>query len=527
MNAINVSLRVFCLLLGALILTSCAITKTSDVSEYRYFAEYGGYFPITENESNEKSVHADWVIPVKNPEGELNFEPPSSAEKAYERVKDREVRERWTDVARTALAPVALVFWMPGVVGITEYYGHVYPEKLEKEKRKKLEAFAGIQVDILITDEQGRPVPGAFVHESVYPVEYPIYTDKLEKRSFSPPKVLSYYPAPEWLESKVQNVPILLSEERSIRRGHYSTTFGRKSYIFDTTSDKSGHARYTSLGFSRYTKYLDDDGWKWVRQTKPLDFNFIVWAPGYSTTTSSVQNVGAGKKISLSITLKALPDKDLQQKAYNEFHEKTRQLLDAISFKTFGGWSADTKSVNKIVSTFDLWIKDESLPPYIRWNASEVLKQVSKEGYIFGEELSGKATSIMEQNYSLIMQLTPCVGEKTNSITAWDVPGLISGWLSSLPRSGGIKPHKLKYDYGYKSYQLVVKRDKTILFDPVIEAKNLITEIEAVDPSYPELEILRTALALKEGNQAKALKLSRLLEHHYFFRMYYDNLDVL
>lgn len=504
-----------CLLILLFISWGCVYgnIKPEDVKEYRYFPEYKGYFPIAQvspAKYNPPRVQVNWVLPVITPDGKTDYTPPSTPEEAEQRVK--QTADKFKTLHPIVAFPLGVaIFVAPAIylggfsplLAVSEYYAHVYPEKLRQKQLKQLEEFAGIRIKIQVTDKDGAVIPNACIVEMATPTEVPVFVNKDGVRSFAPPAVYSYtlYDS-KMLELIKDHLPICLGSVE----GFYF--YGCRDMTFDQMGDQSGKVTYTNLSAGRFARYLEkEERWNWERPPTPLTLNFIVWASGFKPSVYSVPKVKAGDEVNLTAILERLPDGVRIEKISNDFEKTLKRIPKAINIKAFKT-KIDAQAVKEITSELEGWIQDESLPGYIRWNAYKLLEQIS-------HFLSSDKNTESEVKATLER-----VKEKTKSLTPYLADSPSNPWrlkeryekLFFTPVTT-IEAGKIYELYGYRE----LKIDSKI----VDEARDLLSKASAINPDIPELDTLRAIIALSEGDRARALSFSRYLNHSHFFNLFY------
>ena len=474
-----------------------------DVKEYRYFPEYKGYFPISDN-----TVRADWVLPELTSEGKIDYTPPSTHEEAEQRVKEVVEREKklhpfFKDVF---LFPLQVALLPPyGIPLSFAMYPFMYPffpnhpEKLEREQLTQLENFAGIKIKIQVVDTAGIAVPSARVLEVVSPVKIPVFADQQGNRSFALPTFHSYIPNTNMLELSSSHLPICLGT------GVKNHDITRCKDIFNQRTDQSGKVTYISLAASQFAYYSKkEEKWFWACSPTSLTLHFILWAPGFKPAIYSVKNVNPKDELNIAPVLELLPDGTRIKKTSNDIEKIPELISEAVHTKT-GKTEIDAIAVGKITQDLEKWIQDETLPSYIRWNAFNLLDGILHFRPLYedtGKSISDSILMIEEPWAALIVKPTlDRVEEKAKSFTPY---------LADTPYN----PWSFK-----ERYEKMLGSKITI--DIVDEASDLLSKGEAIDPNLPELDHLRAIIALAEGDRVWALTFSGYLNHFYFFRMFY------
>lgn len=487
--------------------------KPEDVKEYRYFPEYKGYFPIAQFSAAKNFypiVRADWVLPTVTPDGRLDYTPPQTREEAERRV--RQTAEKYKELHPVVAFPlgvalfVAPVFYLgfSPLLVISEYYAHVYPEKQRQEQLKQLEEFAGIKVKIQVVDENCAVIPNARIIEMATPTEVPIFVNKDGTRTFAPPEMYSYtlYDT-KMLKLIAEHLPICLG---SIEGFYY---FGCKDTTFDQRADLSGKVEYTNLSAARFVGYSKKDKkWYWERQPTPLTLSFVVWAPGFKPSVYSVSKIKVGDEVNFTPVLERLPNGARIEKITSEFQEILNRIPKAINIKATET-KINAKSVIEITKKLEVWIQDESLPTYIRWNAYKLLDLIS-HFLSTDKNIESEVKATLNRLQEKTQSLTPYLTDSPNN------PWRIKERYEKLFYTGPImriEPGKVYELYGYRALEI----DSKI----VDEARDLLSSASALNPEIPELDNLRVIIALSEGDRARALSFSRYLPHYHFFKLFY------
>ena len=483
------------------------------VKEYRYFPEYRGYLPISDNK-----VELGWVLPVLSPDGKPDYTLPSTSDEAEQRVK--KAAERGKKLHPAVAIPVVVValpffyaFHIDNMVESAERgKTGVRIDKSERSERSRLDRFAGIKVKMLITDVKGNGISGAHILEIVSPVKIPIFADKEGHRSFIP-AVQPYTFNPRMVELMTEHLPIHLGQNVTLRNYigvNAVYKFGYSETLFNQRSDQSGKVEYTSPSVFRFADCKAGGGCQWVRDPIPLTIHFFIWAPGFNPAIYSISKVNPGDELNLTPSLERLPDGENLEKAYNDFEKIYTFVPKAINL--FGtSWEIKESKLKKIIQTLEERIQDETLPNYIRWNSYQLLDSIYSQLQLNAsrKKITNETKVTLERLEEISTSLRPYL--KNSHSNPWD-------FKERYERLFCGKDNRRKPGEVHKTDSC-----NELMLTPQIvdETRDLLLKWEAVDPDIPELDSLRAIIALSNGDRERALILSRSLNHSDYFRLFY------
>lgn len=513
--------------------------KYGKVDEYRQFPEYKGYLPVSE-----KKVRADWVISVYKGNYLWDYNLPQSTNECEQLVKKNTETSELNPKADSAvkigtavtlpltIIPILSLLMVAEATGdvmepdrcesaYCEYYGHLYPQITERRKDHKdcqkniLKDMLGIRIKIKVTDNNGGAIPDASIYEIVSPIEIPLYGISKEDRSFSSPNTFSSYILKETMLNLIANHLPILYTSKIIS----SDIFAGNDDIFNFTSNQNGEVEYTSMADIRYIRYSAKNGWYWARNPLPLHVNLITWAPGFKPNVYSIKDAKPKDQYDINIQLVPLSDSLNIQKIYSEFLKSLRMKIhsDILSSNVYCRINPSIESIKEVTSTLVKWIEDEKAPTYIRWNAYSMLNSLTNEMNTCKEKYdSRKGKGLFDDLPILSPEYTEkCMILEDATTKVEDKVKLLTPYLSDSKYN----PWRLKNEYENLMKDV---REKGINTDIVSNARRLLAAGESIFPGYPEFDNLRTIIALSENKKEQALKYSLYLEHHEYFRLFYD-----
>lgn len=496
---ISLSLSAFLILLC--LLPSCASVRPDDVQEYRNFPEYGGYLPLVPD-GNRLTVRSDWVLPVKDSDGIESMALPSSPEEAERRVRIRARTERNTNIA---MAPAWLLVPFSLIYNAVEYS---LSREDREEKKERFHKFAGVKVDLRIVDTRGTEIPDASVYEPSSLYAFYTYADHAGLRAFGPPARDYYVPGQKLLALKATYLPIYLGRSIEWKKGE-TRLLGRTDYSFHRAERGTGHIVYTSDAFWLFARYKDGSVWQWATAPRDMTLHVIAWAPGYDPKHYSVSGVKPKSTVTGEISLQPLPNNRKIRRAAKRFDAIIDILALGEEKSVFNGLSLNKPLyINKwffppgefeaAKEQLFAWSEDAGLPPYFRWNVYELVRSVRWVTY--DEEIE----AFLERNEERAKTYSRTVREGPSN--PWIFSEDLRQWESNLCPGKGSSAESDRFTPSAKV---------------ISEARSLLKRGEAIDHRDPRLQILRAAIALADGDRARALPLLRYVDHHYFFELYY------
>jgi hypothetical protein len=467
--------------------------RKSDIKEYRYFAEYGGYLPVVRGNRVDE-IRGEWLFPHDYPiTGD--YELPQNPEDADRRIKERTHNERLSAVGKTTLGIVMLPITIPLIL-IGEPFYHYYYEPKDRRRREELfKQTAGVDVSITVLDHQGRPVPNAMIREdysisSFFCCSYS-HSDKNGHRSFRPAFLQSYLPAENFYQDVARHLPIEFGTSMRCGWRGGSWPIGLKiHYAFDHSTDSTGRARYTSSFYDRYAEYKDAT-WQWKETAPIVTYTFIIWAPGFRPSVLAVENVQPLRKIDLSILLDPLPEYDQVNQLVKEFMALRDEFVEQCAF-------LDDTRLNEIITRLQTWAEDERLPKYFRLNSLELLRSIQKK-------TSTDLTAFFQGFAGTAPSLSPYLVDGPRN--PWKFRKEYQKWDERMD----------KLCYGASDPKMVIS-------SLIGEARQLLPEGEEIDPGIPQLESLRAVIDFADGRRQNAVANSKYMEHCKYFGLFYPDI---
>ncbi len=455
--------------------------------EYRQFPEYGGYFPIQAitNLGRTGIVRADWVVPVKGPDGKPDYTPPASRDEAERRVCRTGKRERQLiEPLAVPLQPVALGLGVATVLGLAPF---TLAGRHEAEKN------VGVEITIQVTDSDGRPLPGARVREFPSLLVYPIYADAVGRRTFAPPRLQAYEVSSDSIALLAEHLPIHLGRDTSWAvTDRADLTDG-----FTQRADANGRITYTSIALARVRGGQEGgEEQAWITPPPSLRLNLFVWAAGFTSAVLTTPAVRAKDKLSFTVALKPLPDCAHIAQAAGALGNVPQRIREAIHPTMWSSYPSkvEVPLLKPLVRDLEQWARDETLPGYLRWNAVDFLQRLTWEVPHKEKALQQEVKAALARAETGAATLSPYLSDAApNPWRALSEAEMLFHKLSET----GLGP------------------------GPAAQARTALAEGDATLPGLPLWDNLRAVVALAEGDREQAVTLSPGLDHHHFFRLFY------
>jgi hypothetical protein len=487
---------------------ACATTKPGDVVEYRYFPAYDTYLPIMYRSWGHEA-EARWVLRAPG-DGEL-LEPPATAAEAAQRVEARasfERRQNAREMARsTALFPVMVLLALPAMalfIVLDPYLHHRMHEEAV-ERRRALEAFAGVPIRIEVRNPSGNAVPGSRVWAAAYPEHFADHLDAEGRRAFGVARPFTRMPTRRWLELETRHLPIHLGHRKSYRGsginvGRVARSWGDTAHVRE---EEPGTIRWLSMMYESDAEHVDE-GWRWKEPPSPRSLVLHVWAPGHAPARRWVKDARPGREVAVTVKLVPRPDVARVQALCRNFDATVHALAEAMHPGRLTGW-IDEEVFGMELPRLEGWVGDARLPVYLRWNALQVIESLAEFG---GGLITGRAQTAEARAALARAHLD---GEAESP---WSLRKGLIDWTWQVRE--GLEPHSMTRFYG----------DTPRWVDPISEARKLLAQGKRIDPGYPLLDQLRAALALNAGERERAVSLSRYMDDRLFLRVFHDGLDL-
>lgn len=489
------------LLAGLITLVGCVTrpefrAEAVKAYEYRYFPEYGGYLPI-QTVTNLGSVspapgrtgivRANWVVPVKGPDGKPDYTPPANQEEAELRVKQTGRRERELSPIVTLPAGVVLgsVLWTFGApLVVVPLTGVALSEHIKKKS---------VEITLCVTNADGRPLSGARVWEIPTPLACPFFTNGTGRRSFAPPHLHPFEVSSNAAALFAEHLPIRLG------RGNFPGMLPEPGLRDEAAgrADARGQIRYTSIALARASgAWQGDSVASWTTTPPSLQLHLLVWAPGFAPQVVTTPAVRPKDHLRFAVMLQPLPDCAHIARAAAALDEVPERMDRAIrpSFWARNAYKVNAPQVRALADDLERWARDETLPGYLRWNAVHSLDRLS---------------SLVPAKQKALLAEVKAVWVRTEPLGA-----SLSPYLSDTAPNPW---HALR-----ETSKLLSPPTRPSLDESTRErARTVLAEGEAALPGLPCWDNLRAVLALAEGDRARAAALAASLDHHQFFRLFY------
>jgi len=495
------------------------------IKDYRYFPEYGGCFPIyvdpnaglsASRSAPTETVMASWVVPVRRADGKPAYTPPATREEAERRVEATAKRER------VLAGPVAFPLGMalgPALYG-AEGATMIVSSAVTSAHRHEMEHEVGIKVTVQVTDPNGTPLPGARLLEVPSLWAFPCYADGAGQRSFAPPRFRAYEVGSNAVTLMAEHLPIHLRQttfsdwmvaprvgsrieprfRMGIAPGNPFDWLDADS-IFTKRADAQGTIRYTSSAVGRLLRTGPNKAERtWTMPPPPLNLYFIVWAPGFKPAVSSVSAVQPKDEVHLALALEPLPGRERVANVVSQFERLPPVVAQAIRPSL---WSASKLRVRDAVLRpvlHDLasWAMDESLPTYLRWNASDYLRTIAQSLPSDKKGLKTEAQAVLVRVEAAGTALSPYLNQAAPN--PWQALAAADELLGRMATPA---------------------LDATV----VAQAKAVLAEGETALAGLPLWDSLKAIVALAAGDRDRAVALAAGLDHRQFFRLFHG-LDV-
>jgi hypothetical protein len=489
-----------------LLLTACATNiRSGDVKEYRYFPEYDGYMPVVLTERKRLEVHPDWVLPATGADGKTNLQLPSTAEQAKAIVTARTRKEQWQNAALVPVQVLASPLILPAFL-VADPIDHALMDKRKRDKNVSFVKFAGVKLNIRITDEKGRPVSSAQVHELPANLVYHDYTDVSGKRSFAAPKVRYYNVPTRVVKMRSRYLPVSLGRGNNQEAPNYMG-YGSERYATKRAQNNNKEIAYVSQHFTPYTYYTKQGGWKWLQSPGSQTLYLVAWAPGYIPRFLSIAGVQPKTTITRSLKLKPLPNRRKMQRVAEQLNILLDDMFQGKYVRVYQGLSLDKPLVirkwtlpgNKLATInrqLVAWLEDKRLPSYFRWNIYQILVDVAR--------YTQDADSIRykERFEKRAKKWFPYLGD--GPLNHWRFIKELSHWRVR-----------------YCNYRSEPPRRAATGRANAAKVRGLLKTGEALDANNPYLDELRVSLALANGQRTQALSLAKHLDHADYFDYFY------
>jgi len=320
-----------------LLLTACATDiHPDDVKAYRYFPEYDGFMPVELTERRRLYVHADWVLPAEDADDKPDLQLPSTAEQAKTIVTTRARKEQSRAATLVPVQVLAAPLILPAFLVVYPMHD-MHMGKHRIEKNEAYVNFAGLKLNIRITDEKGRAVSGAQVHELSSKIPYHDYTDNRGKRSFAAPKVLYYDVPTRAVRLRARYLRVSLGRITYQVRPSY-IRFGNVMYGTKRAQNNSTEIAYVSDHFMPYARYTEQGGWQWVQSPGPQTLHLVAWAPGFAPKLISIRGVQPKSTVTRSLKLTPLPNRRKMQRAAKQLNTLLDDLFQGKHEWVRGHW---------------------------------------------------------------------------------------------------------------------------------------------------------------------------------------------
>lgn len=509
---------------GLIALAGCVTPpefRLQAIKDYRYFAEYGGYFPVYVNpnvalsagrSAPTETVMARWVVPVRGADGKPEYTPPATRDEAERRVQATAKRERvLAEPVAVPLQPVGL-----GAAAATM----IVSAPVSLAHRHEMEREVSIKVVAKVTDPNGTPLPGAGLLEVPSVWAFPCYADGAGQRSFVPPRFQAYEVGSNCVVLMAEHLPLHL------RRATFPDWFFKpRTYsrieprfrmeigpgspfdwldlesIFTSRADARGTICYRTSAAGRLLRSgIGKAQRTWITPPSPLNLYFIVWAPGFKPAVHAVSAAKPKDEIHLVIALEPLPDQARVANAVSQFERLPQVVAHAIRPSP---WSPSKLNVNDAVLQpvlHDLasWALDDSLPTYLRWNAYDYLRTIANSLPGDKKDLKTEAEAGLTRVESAGTALSPYLSQAAPN--PWRTLRTVQELLG---RAG----------------------EKVLDDSATAQAKAVLAEGEAALPGLPLWDSLKSIVALAASDRDRAVGLAWGLDHRQFFRLFYG-LDV-
>lgn len=515
------------LILLVVFFPSCR-TVEPEVSEYRYFDDYGGYIPI---DGDWYQARADHVVPVVTEGGLEDYRLPASKEEALRRVKEHS----WSELHPVVAVPLYVIAIIPALIlspiiwAVAASSNTMVSEELE-EMLEEFDPFGGIEVEINVSDQADAPIPGARIVEVPAFLTVGVFLDAEGRRSFAPPGKLTYEFPSSMTELLVEHFPV------STGRTKVEVTYQRDSYsehLEQTIGGDPWHSRYTdeagkvllvSRAAIRFAQLDDDEEWEWACAPEMVEIRFIVWAAGYRPEIFSVSGLPL-KRYVLNAQLEDLPDGAQDKEAARRLEKANRSIGESVIDSWFFLYDGklDTVNARMALESLERIANDESVAGYLRWDARRMIADFAR----LVRDLENKAGVLNKSEYDSVARqaeraldelegnmqgCSPFFRDSTRNPWSWSDD--LGWWL-----------HDYWSCYHYSGSSAVgdaTEETKTGWDLYVEDARDLLSRGMEIDPGHPLLNTLRAVIAHSENKWDEALAYSRHMHHDAYFRIMHE-----
>ncbi len=489
-----------------LLLTACTTNiRPDDVQEYRYFSEYDGFMPVVLTESKRLHVRADWVLPAAGADDKPNLQLPSTAEQAKTIVTTRARKKQWQAATLAPVQVLASPLILPAFL-VVDPIDHMRMDKYDRDKNEAFVKFAGVKLNIRITDEKGRAVSTAQVHELPGKLVYRDYTDNRGNRSFAAPKMRYYEVPTRAVKFRARYLPVSLGRSNNQEAPNYMG-FGSERYFTKRAQNNSAEIAYVSKLFMPYAHYTKQGEWQWVQSPDPQTLHLVAWAPGFAPKFVSIMRVQPKSTVTRTLKLIPLSNRREMQRAAEQLnvllddlfqgkYEWVRQSLSWNKPLAIRRWTLPGNGLATINRQLVTWLEDNQLPSYFRWNVYQIMEDVARYTQDSDSMRNSKRFETQAKQWAPYLSDGP--------MNQW-------GFLEAFH----------EWQLYYCDYDSTPPRRADTSSTNVAKVKALLSAGKALDAKNPYLNELRVSLALANGRRAQALSLARHLDHSHYFRYFY------
>jgi hypothetical protein len=505
----------------ALVSSACSAfaPRAMPVSELRHFPEYGGYLPV----ALDGRVHAEWVAPNGLDGGGETYDAPHTPEEAHERLAQSRAREtrRPLQAVGTVLASPLGLAWPAFEVAAALQQDHDAPQDGPYT-----------QIELDVRDERGVELREVYVRELSTWVEAPSWLDG-DRRRLGAPRRTHVTPPRPWAEAFARNFRVVFELElrapHGIRRVHAPVLAAvleepfiaaENVYPAQVSSSAPEH-RHVSFMASELSE-RDGDGWRWRADAPRPLLRLIVWAPGHEPALVELDPERPSDPIRATVRLRSRPDRAKIESAHRRWIETAVGVTREIrSNRWTGRIEVDAPRLRERREILEQICADPDLPAWLRWNCSVTLRRFAGLEVALLERIDSERFTRLD---------APLHDELDRARAAVHAPLAGTPFVSGRP-DGPVELLVRLHSWRQRANELGLDRDET---DDegrraeqtrlAAQARELLTLGEALWPAQPELDVLRAALALHEGDPARARAHSAPLDTASYFGLFYGSL---